>query len=317
MRIAGVERVALIGAGLVGSSWAVVFARAGLDVAVFDASAAQRERTGALFDAALGALAEAGLLRESVAAVRARVRVHDARAAALAGAGYVQESIVESLDAKRALYAELDAEAEPDAILASSTSSFPTSALASHVAGRHRCLVAHPVNPPHLLPFAEISGAPFTAPEAVERTLALLRGVGQAPIHVRREVEGFVLNRLQWTLLAEACRLVAEGVADVEGIDAALTEGLGRRWALFGPFATGDLNAPGGLGDYLGRFGPTIEAINASRGSAPVLAPELVARLHADCTATRPAAERAQRLALRDRWLLEVARVRQSLAPRG
>lgn len=317
MQIAGVERVALIGAGLVGSSWAVVFARAGLDVALFDTSPAQRARAGTLVDGALRALAESGLLRESEAALRARIRVYDERDPALAGAGYVQESIVESLDAKRALYAELDAAAEPDAILASSTSSFPTSALASHVPGRHRCLVAHPVNPPHLLPFAEVSGAPFTAPEVVERTLALLRGVGQAPIHVRREVQGFVLNRLQWSLLAEACRLVAEGVVDADGVDAALTEGLGRRWALAGPFATGDLNAPGGLRDYLERFGPTIEAIAASRGGPPVLDPTLIEHLHAASRARHPESARAERLALRDRWLLEVAKARQSVDPPG
>lgn len=303
-----VEHVALIGTGLVGSSWAVVFARAGLTVAAFDGDPAQRRSTPGRIDAALAALEQAGLLREPSGSISARVTVCDSLSAALDGAHYVQESIGESLPAKRALFAELDRLAAPEAILASSTSSFPTSAIAVDLAGRQRCLVAHPVNPPHLIPFTEISGAAFTAPAAIDRTLALLRAVGQSAIHVRREIEGFVLNRLQWSLLAEAVRLLADGVASLDEIDAALRDGLGRRWAFMGPFEVGDLNAPGGLADYLQRFGPTIQAIAASRGAAPVpLDAALVAAAQAQCRERWPESARAARLAERDARLLRLA----------
>lgn len=303
-----ISRVALIGTGLVGASWAVVFARAGLTVAAFDTDEAQRRSTSHRIEVSLEALAAAGLLSDSVSDVRARIAVRDTLAEAVAGADYVQESIIESLPAKRALFAALDRMAAPHAILASSTSSFPTSAIAAELAGRQRCLVAHPVNPPHLIPFTEVSGAPFTAPATIERTVALLRAVGQTPIHVRHELEGFVLNRLQWSLLAEACRLVDEGVATFDDIDAALHDGLGRRWAFMGPFEVGDLNAPGGLADYLRRFGATIQAIATSRGAAPVpLHDALVGAAHAACRARWPEGTREARLAARDARLLEFA----------
>jgi len=305
---AATERVAIIGTGLVGASWAVVFARAGVMVTGFDQLPAQREHALTLIDTALQSLAQAGLLSESPAVVRARISMAETLDRAIDGASYVQESIAESLPAKQALFAQLDDAAAPEAILASSTSSFPTSAIAGELAGRSRCLVAHPVNPPHLIPFVEVSGAEFTAAQVIERTLKLQRDIGQSPIHVRREIEGFVLNRLQWSLLAEACRLVADGVASIDEIDAALRDGLGRRWAFMGPFEVGDLNAPGGLADYLSRFAPTIQAIATSRGAQPVpLDSEFVEAVNANCRQRWPASEREARLAGRDARLLELA----------
>jgi 3-hydroxyacyl-CoA dehydrogenase len=302
-------RVALVGAGLVGSGWAIVFARAGCEVALYDADAAQRERALAWVGRQLGDLQAQRLIDEPPATIVARVHAAPSLAAALAGADYVQESIVERLDVKQRLYAEMDAVAAPGTILASSTSAFPTSAIAAGLPGRARCIVAHPVNPPYLVPLVEVSGAPFTAPETVARTLALMHAVGQAPIHVRREIHGFVLNRLQWTLLAEACRLVADGVASVDDVDAAIRDGLGRRWAFLGPFEVGDLNAPGGLGDYLERFAPTIEEINAPAAQGPFrLEPERIAALHGARRELLPEAARAARMAWRDRRLMALAK---------
>ncbi|MCU0759973.1 MAG: 3-hydroxyacyl-CoA dehydrogenase [Steroidobacteraceae bacterium] len=300
------HRVALVGAGLVGSGWAIVFARAGVEARLYDSQPGQAERALAAIDASLADLQRLGLLREPPAAVRARVTVAGSLEAALEGVDYVQESIVERLDAKQQLYARMDALAAPGTILASSTSAFPTSAMAGAVPGRSRCIVAHPVNPPYLVPLVEVSGAPFTDEQVVQRTLGLLREVGQAPIHVRREVHGFVLNRLQWTLLAEACRLVADGVASVDDVDAAIRDGLGRRWAFIGPFEVGDLNAPAGLRDYLARFGPTIERINEAAGFR--LDPAQVEALHAARRALLPEPGRAARSAWRDRRLMALTR---------
>lgn len=300
------RRVALVGAGLVGAGWAIVFARAGFTVALHDAQAGQAERALRGIDGSLADLQHLGLLRESPATIAARISICRTLEAALEGVEYVQESIVERLEAKQQLYAAMDAIAAPATILASSTSAFPASEIAGALPGRARCIVAHPVNPPYLVPLVEVSGAPFTAAVTVQRTLALQREVGQAPIHVRREVLGFVLNRLQWTLLAEGCRLVADGVASVDEVDAAIRDGLGRRWAFIGPFEVGDLNAPGGLRDYLERFGPTIERINAASGFH--LEPAQVEALHAARRELLPEPERAARAAWRDRRLMALAR---------
>jgi L-gulonate 3-dehydrogenase len=122
------------------------------------------------------------------------------------------------------------------------------------LSGRHRCLVIHPINPPYLIPAAEIVPAPWTSAETIERARAFLVAAGQAPIVMKREIDGFVMNRLQGALLEEAFRLVADGVASAEDIDVGLREGLALRWSFMGPFETIDLNAPGGVRDYVERY---------------------------------------------------------------
>lgn len=300
--------MAVVGAGLVGASWAVVFARAGLQVNLHDSDARQLARAVDTVRGSLEALDAAGLLAEPVAAVLARLHPRPDLAAALADAQYAQESIVESLPAKQALFAAMDSLAAPQVVLASSTSAFVTSSFADGLKGRGRCLVAHPVNPPHLVPFVEVSGAPFTQEGVVADTLALMTRVGQSPINVRKEIRGFVLNRLQWTLMAEAYRLVAEGVVTAPELDAAVRDGLGRRWAFMGPFEVGDLNAPQGIADYLQRFGETIEAISESRSGPPLkLDAAINDQLQGALRAIWPADQRQARLADRDARLLKLA----------
>src|SRR5204862_7044951 len=150
-------------------------------------------------------------------------------------------------------------------------------------AGRARCLVAHPVNPPHLVPIVELCGAPWTAPATIGRAQAVYTEIGQVPVVVRRELDGFILNRLQGALLSEAMRLVGEGYVSPDDLDKTIRDGLGLRWAFLGPFATIELNAPGGVVDYCLRYSgfyrrlasdppqpPGWEGPNAARtGAAP------------------------------------------------
>lgn len=246
-------RVALIGGGLIGSSWATIFARAGCPVRLFDVSPEQRAVLPGTLDALAGNLEAAGLIDDK-AAVLDRIEVVERLAAAVADADHIQENGPEKLDIKRRLLAEIDAAAPTDATIASSTSSLLPSALSEALAGRNRFLVAHPVNPPHLIPLVELCPAPWTDEDAVERVHALMNGIGQKPILVRREIDGFILNRLQGALLREAFRLVEDGYARVEDVDAAVADGLGLRWSFMGPFETIDLNAPGGLSDYGRRY---------------------------------------------------------------
>src|SRR5262249_20259952 len=157
--------------------------------------------------------------------------------------------------------AELDRLAAPDAILASSTSTIVASRFTEKLKGRSRCLVAHPVNPPHLVPLVELVGAPWTSPKVIAKAKALYQAVGQVAIVVKKEVDGFILNRLQAVLLAEAFRLVEGGYVTPQDLDKTLKDGLGLRWSFMGPFETIELNAPGGIPDYCGRYGGPLSAL--------------------------------------------------------
>jgi L-gulonate 3-dehydrogenase len=152
------------------------------------------------------------------------------------------------------VFAELDATAPADTVLASSTSAILPSAFTENLKGRARCLVIHPINPPYLIPAAEVVPARWTDPAVVERAAAFLRSAGHAPIVMKRELDGFVMNRLQGALLEEAFRLVEHGYAGVEDVDVGIREGLALRWSFMGPFETIDLNAPAGVRDYADRY---------------------------------------------------------------
>lgn len=249
-------KVAVIGAGLIGRAWSIVFARAGFDVALWDPFPQQVAAAQDFIAERLPELREAGLLDEAPAAVIARIRPAPSLANAVRDVEHVQENGPERVAEKQQVFLELDLAARADAVLASSTSGIPASAFTEGLSGRARCLVAHPVNPPYLIPLVELCPAPWTDPDAVARTRALMSSAGQVPATVAREMEGFALNRLQGALLAEAFRLIDDEVISPADLDALVKHGLGLRWSFMGPLETIDLNAPGGLADYCERYGP-------------------------------------------------------------
>jgi 3-hydroxyacyl-CoA dehydrogenase len=246
-------RVAIIGSGLIGRAWAMVFARAGWEAALYDAVDGVAQNALGPVAEGLDELAKHGLVDDPKGSA-ARVRAGKSVADALDGASFVQENVPETVEAKRAIFAEMDALAAPDAILASSSSAIVPSLFSENLAGRARCLVAHPVNPPHLVQIVELVGAPWTAPETIARAKQVYESIKQVPIVVRREIEGFILNRLQGALLAEAFRLVGEGYVSPQDLDKTIKDGLGLRWSFMGPFATIELNAPSGIADYCARY---------------------------------------------------------------
>jgi L-gulonate 3-dehydrogenase len=248
--------IAIVGCGLVGTSWSLVFARAGHRVLMHDPSPAAVTAARDSIARSLPNLAAALRRGRNGDEIMALLSPMSDLAEAVGRADHVQESAPENLVVKRALYPELDRLARPATVLASSTSGLPASSFTDGLAGRARCLVAHPINPPHLIPLVELVPAPWTDAAVVDRTEALLREVGQSPIRLKREVNGFVVNRLQGALLGEAFRLVADEVCEVGDVDAAIAEGLGLRWCFMGPFETIDLNAPGGIADYCAKLGP-------------------------------------------------------------
>jgi L-gulonate 3-dehydrogenase len=270
------KRVAVVGAGLIGRSWAIVFAGAGCDVALYDSDARVAAQAHALVAEGLAELAAHGLVKSATAAA-GRVRVAKNLADALDGATFVQENTPETVETKQEIFAELDRLAGPEAILASSTSTIVASRFTESLAGRRRCLVAHPVNPPHLVPLVELVAAPWTAPQTVAKAKAIYEAVGQVPIVVKREIDGFILNRLQAVLLSEAFRLVEDGYVTPQDLDKTVKHGLGRRWSFMGPFETIELNAPGGIPDYCRRYGASLARLSGAK--AEIFAPPLVDRI--------------------------------------
>jgi 3-hydroxyacyl-CoA dehydrogenase len=254
------HRIAIVGSGLIGRAWAVVFAAGGCEVALYDAGKGVATKARELVADGLNELAARGLIKNAKAAA-GRVRAATDLADALDGATFVQESTPETLKSKLAIFAEMDRLAAPSAVLASSTSTIVASKFTEKLKGRARCLVAHPVNPPHLVPLVELVGAPWTSPKTIAKARALYQSVGQVPIVVKREVDGFILNRLQAVLLAEAFRLVEDGYVTPQDLDKTLKDGLGLRWSFMGPFETIELNAPGGIPDYCARYGGPLAAL--------------------------------------------------------
>ena len=298
------HKVAVVGTGFIGRAWAIAFARAGCRVALYNTQTDAAEAALTFIDGILSDLAANDLLRgQAPEQLRQRIRIAPDLETALKGAKHVQENAPEQLGLKVALFQTLDALAEPDAVIASSTSALLPSRFTEGLAGRARCLVVHPINPPYLVPAVEVVPAPWTEPAIVERTAAFMRGVGQSPIVMRREVDGFVMNRLQGALLQEAFRLVAEGYASTEDVDIGMREGLGLRWAFMGPFETIDLNAPNGLQDYCARYGQSFRAMMAE-SAPPSWSAETVGALHAAQRSRAPAEAHAARQEWRDRRLM-------------
>ncbi len=298
------DRIAVVGAGLIGRAWSIVFARAGFAVSLFDSSQEAASNALLFISARLPELHAEGLLMGSAPdAVMQRISLAPTLEAALDGAIYVQENGPERADAKTALFARMDDIAPKSTILASSTSGIPASVFTEPLRGRARCLVSHPVNPPYLVPVVELCPSPWTAADVVARTRDLMTRAGMVPATIKREVTGFVLNRLQIALVAEAFRLVADGVVSPEDCDATIKHGLGLRWAIMGPFETIDLNAPGGVEDYCARYGGLYAQVQAEQTPLD-LTPELVADVHDAMRAHLPLADQPARQEWRDRRLM-------------
>lgn len=246
--------VAIIGAGLIGRSWSALFARAGHDVRVWDADAGVLDRFAKDMATLCDTLVAEGLLDDREGTL-SRIRTAATLEEAVADAAFVQENGPEQLEIKQDLFTRLNAATPAGAVISSSTSAIVPSRFTEGLAHRERCLVGHPVNPPHLVPVVELCPAPWTSAETMDRAESVYAGIGQVPVRMNKECDGFVLNRLQGALLAEAMRLLGDDVVSVEGLDATIRHGLGLRWAFMGPIETIDLNAPGGIVDYVTRYG--------------------------------------------------------------
>lgn len=296
-------RVAVLGAGSIGVSFAILFACRGVDVAVFDPFEDALPRAAADLRERLKQLDLA-----DPAAIEARVRLTADLEDALAGATFVQECAPERVDLKQDLLVQAAVGTPAEVPLASSSSAIVPSRLAEglDVSVAARILVGHPGNPPYLLPVIEVVPSAVTAEAIIGRATEIYRSAGLRPVLVRREVEGFLFNRLQGALLREAYCLVRDGVATVDDIDEVVRSGLGLRWSFIGPFETADLNTRGGIESHAAKMGPAYARMGAERGQRDPWTPDLIAEVTAQRRALLDLEDWDERVRWRDRQLIRM-----------
>ncbi|CAB3934126.1 3-hydroxyacyl-CoA dehydrogenase NAD-binding domain-containing protein [Achromobacter insolitus] len=278
-----IRRVAIVGAGTIGASWAALFLARGLEVVVSDPAPDAESLTRARVQAAWPVLAELGHVLPGASADA--LRFEPELEAALAGADFVQENAPEREDFKTSLFARMDAVLPPHVIVASSSSGLIMSRLQSQCRHASRFVIGHPFNPPHLIPLVEVVGGEQTSADTIDRCIAFYRKLGKYPIRLNKEVPGHIANRLQAALWREAIHLAAENVASVADIDAAVSQGPGLRWALFGPHMTFNLGGgAGGLANFMDHLLGPVQTWWDDLG-APNVTPELQQRLIAGVNA--------------------------------
>ncbi len=310
-----VGRVAVIGAGTIGASWAALFLAHGLRVAVSDPDPAAEAAVRGHIARAWPALERLGL---APGADPGAWSFHTDPRDAARGARFVQESAPERVAVKRALYAALEEVLDEEAVVASSTSGLIMSDLQQGRRAPGRFAVGHPFNPPHLIPLVEVVGGRQTAESTLAWLLAFYKALGKRPIRLNREVPGHLANRLQAALWREAVHAVASGLASVEDVDAAIAEGPGLRWAVMGPTMIFNLaGGEGGMAHFLDHLGPAMEGWWRDLG-APALTPEVAARLVAGVAEATHGRSNAALAQERDRLLMaliETLRRERAAAP--
>ena len=249
------KNIGIIGGGLIGASWAAIFSKSGFNVFVYDPYPdvfdTYKSRVTSFLEE-LKTIDETINVEESLNRINANVTIEDL----CSNVEYIQESAPEILSVKQELFAKLDNLAPEEVVIGSSSSAMPISSITQNLKGQHRCIITHPANPPHLIPCVEICPGENTSNKTIEKTKEIFTASGASIVNVKKEIDGFILNRLQGALLNEAMRLYSDGYASSDEIDATIRDGLGLRWAFMGPFETIDLNAPGGIKDYISRYGP-------------------------------------------------------------
>ena len=262
------KNVGVIGGGLIGASWAAIFSKSGFNVFVHDTYPEVFETFESrvkLFLEELKSIDGSIDIEASLKKIKTNVAIEEL----CASVEYIQESAPEILSVKQELFAKMDSLAADTIVIASSSSAMPISSITQNLKGQHRCIIAHPANPPHLIPCVELCPGENTSQKTIEKAQEIFRISGASIVNVRKEIDGFILNRLQGALLNEAMRLFSEGYANSDEIDATIRDGLGLRWAFMGPFETIDLNAPGGIKDYIARYGPMYVEMAKSQKTIP------------------------------------------------
>ncbi len=302
-----------MGAGFIGVSFAAVFADAGWRVTIVDPDAARLANAKSRMLGQIDAIGLSGLSRDQ----GGRVDCAGSADLVLQDADLVLECGPEDVSAKQAIFADLLAKVKPETVLATASSAIPMSRIVADTKKQARCVVAHPVNPPAVLRLIELCPAPGTTVAAMDMARDHFTRVGFAPVILSREIEGFVMNRLQGSVLREAYRLVDEGVVEPDDVDRVMRLGLGPRWALSGPFETAELNTPGGVCAHAARMGPAYRRMGEERGETVAWSAELVARVAQARDAARGGVSVEQRAVWRARAVAKLVALRDRLLKGG
>ena len=302
-------KFAIVGSGSIGVAWGIVFARAGYDVNIYDIDPERIAKAKVDLKNRLEMLEQFSLSAEEKSKLLSRFNYFVELSPALEDVDYVQECVPEKRELKEQVFRQLDALAGETTILASSSSAITASEFAGNIQGKSRCLVVHPGNPPYLLSVAEVVPAPFTSENTVEMATAILTKVKMRPILVHQEIEGFVFNRLQGAILREAYCLVRDGVVTAADVDRIVTDGLAKRWAVIGPFATTALNVQGGVRAHAARMGASYESMGRLRGQNDPWTLELVNQVDEEISQILPVEDWDKNALQRDRALLELTRL--------
>ncbi|MFT5112280.1 MAG: carnitine 3-dehydrogenase [Parasphingorhabdus sp.] len=305
-----VKNITCIGAGPIGGGWAAYFLARGYNVTSYLHSADELDALTRLMDTAWESLVQTGLAE---GASRDNFHWTTDLAEAVANAEFIQESVPEVLELKQELYARLGDLVNPEVIIASSTSGLSMTDIQARCATPQRTVVAHPFNPPYLLPLVEMIGGEKTTQEAVNWAEQFYRHAGKSPLVMKREVPGFIATRLQEAIWREALHMVANGEATVEQIDQAVVNGPGPRWALMGPceiFHVG--GGEGGMAYCLDQFGPALK-LPWTRLVAPELTPELRNAMVSGCEEMTEGEDFASLSRKMNQGLVEIARAKQQL----
>ncbi|XP_025099022.1 lambda-crystallin-like [Pomacea canaliculata] len=308
------KKIAIIGSGNIGRSWALLFSCAEHLVCLCDNDPEQLAGVVDDLRGQLSLLKSRGLSRGHLEPEQQLklITLSPDLAQCVQGADLIMECVPEVLEVKRQVLKAVDDVMSRDAIFSSSTSSLLPSELSEDLRHRDRFLVIHPTNPPFLARAVELVPAPWTSGDVMKRSRELMKQVGQAPITLKKEIPGFVLNRIQYAVLGESWRLLRDGVLDVEGINNAVWSGLGPRYAFLGPFEVGHLNAAG-IENYLQRYGDFIYRMQASMGEAGLMGGQLAEDVQKVLEADTPLDHIPCRRRWKDVRLAALAKLKQDL----
>merc|ERR1719402_896970 len=315
------EKIGIIGSGLIGKSWAMIFASVGYKVVLFDVEASQVKTALENIRSELKEFEAAGTLRGTLNAKDQADLIHGTASLAecVKGTVYIQECVPENLDLKRKVWAQIDEVAEDQTILATSTSCIVPSKISDFMKHKSQFIVAHPCNPPYHCPMVELVPAPWTSEEVRAGARAIMSEVGQGPVSLTKELPGFVLNRMQYALLNECWRLIRDGVTTAQDLDVVMKSGMGMRYAFMGPMETIHLNAEG-TQNYCDRYGDTIYDVSSDMGPIPTgwkqetaADREEVAQLQAMMEKDIPREKLAERRVWRDKRLAALAKMKRDM----
>ncbi|XP_071956286.1 lambda-crystallin-like [Antedon mediterranea] len=308
------EKIAIVGSGLIGRSWAMLFAGAGYNVVLYDIK--DEQVTSALSDIKiqLEAVKKSGMLRGTLSVNEQFNLISGSNdlEKTITGAKHIQECVPENLDLKKSVFKNLDKYADESAVISSSTSCLAPSLFTEELPKREQCIVCHPVNPPYYVPLMEVIPSRWTQKNVVERTKELMTEIGQVPVLIKKELPGFALNRIQYAIIGECWRLVQDGVMSAEDVDKVMTAGLGPRYAFLGPFEVMHLNAEG-MQNYIDRYASSMKSVSADFGPVPTFDGAALNEIVKDMNSQIPLDKLEERHQWRDARLLGLAKLKKDM----